>query len=183
MLYGDPFISQWLSQKVETWVKAGQRAQARPTEDNRGWVVEPGPRYRIQLACVVLVFTAACGGVLYLELIGKPLKTIYRWGYALFMFPAFIAALTVFLRALLVRVELYQWGMSERLAGLETRRLRWAEITSVKFRTVFNALVFKSDATSIIISLDSDGLARLREYLAKYGPQGGNSVGPVSKRR
>jgi hypothetical protein len=187
----DVLFGEYLSGRIERWVKAGRRPEARPCADGMGFVLEHGPRVRLFWAALAEVF----GVFLALGPWAQRTEAIasfwFMLGYVVMFGGAFVLSASMLIAVALTWVRVDHRGIAEpRLVGGRVE-IGWPEVAEVRFSALWEAfLIFRSrgmnprslfepggapapqtparDGRTLRVSAHLDGLGRLREALHRH---------------
>jgi hypothetical protein len=164
----DVLFGEYLSRRIERWVKSGRRPDARPCVDGMGFVLEHGPRVRLFWVVLATVF----GAFLALGLWALRTEAIASFwlmlGYVVVFGGAFALSGSMLIAVALTWVRVDQRGIAERLVGGRVE-IGWPEVAEVRFSALWEAFLIRArDGRTLRVSAHMDGLGRLREALQRH---------------
>jgi len=167
----DVFFGEYLSRRIQKWVKAGRRPEARPAADGMGFVLEQGPRVRLFWAALA----AAFGAFLALGLWAHRTEAIgsfwFMVAYAAMFGGAFVLSASMLIAVALTRVRVDHRGIAEPRLGGGRVEIGWPEVAEVRYSALWESFLIRSrDGRTLRVSAHLDGLGRLREALQRHAP-------------
>jgi len=165
----DVFFGEYLSRRIERWVKAGRRPEARSAADGVGFVLEHGPRVRAFWAALALAF----GTFLALGLWAHRTEAIgsfwFMIGYVVMFGGAFVLSASMLIAVALTWVRVDHRGLTEPRLGGGRTEIGWPEVADVRFSALWESFLIRTrDGRSLRVSAYLDGLGRLREALQRH---------------
>jgi hypothetical protein len=165
----DVFLGESVSRRVEQWVKAGRRAEARLSADGTGFVLEHGPRVRLFWGALA----AAFGAFLALGLWAHRTEAIgsfwFMVAYALMFGGAFVLSASMLIAVVLTWVRVDHRGIAEPRLGGGRVEIGWPEVAEVRFSALWESFLIRTrDGRTLRVSAHLDGLGRLREALQRH---------------
>ncbi|PYQ14615.1 MAG: hypothetical protein DMF80_12160 [Acidobacteria bacterium] len=165
----DLFFGEYLSRRIERWVRAGRRVEARPAADGLGFILEHGPRVRAFWGITAAVF----GAFLALGLWAHRTQAIgsfwFMIGYVAMFGGAFVLSASMLLAVMLTWVRVDHRGVAEPRLGGGQIEIGWPEVAEVRFSALWESFLIRArDGRTLRISAHLDGLGRLREALQRH---------------
>lgn len=165
----DVIFGEYLSRRIERWVKAGRRPEARRSADGLGFVLEHGPRVRVFWAALAGVF----GGFLALGLWAQHTGAIssfwFMLGYVVMFGGAFVVSASMLVAVALTWVRVDHRGIAEPALVGGRLEIGWPEVVEVRFSSLWESFLIRArDGRTLRVSAHLDGLGRLREALQRH---------------
>ena len=165
----DVFFGEYVSRRIDQWVKAGRRPEARIAADGMGFVLEHGPRVRVFWGMLATAF----GAFLALGLWAHRTEAIgsfwFMIGYATMFGGAFVLSASMLIAVALTRVRVDHRGLAEPRLGGGRLEIGWPEVAEVRFSALWESFLIRTrDGRSLRVSAHLDGLGRLREALQRH---------------
>jgi hypothetical protein len=167
----DVLLGERVSRRVERWVKAGRRPEARLSADGTGFVLEHGPRVRLFWAALAAGF----GAFLALGLWAHRTEAIgsfwFMVAYALMFGGAFVLSASMLIAVVITWVRIDHRGIAEPRLGGGRVEIGWPEVVEVRFSALWESFLIRArDGRTLRVSAHFDGLGRLREALLRHAP-------------
>jgi hypothetical protein len=165
----DVFFGEYVSRRIERWVKAGRRSEARLAADGMGFVLEHGPRVRVFWAALASAF----GAFLALGLWAHRTEAIgsfwFMIAYVTMFGGAFVLSASMMIAVALTRVRVDHRGIAEPRLGGGRVEIGWPEVAEVRFSALWESFLIRArDGRTLRVSAHLDGLGRLREALQRH---------------
>jgi len=165
----DVFLGAYVSRRIERWVIAGRRTEARLAPDGMGYVLEPGARVRVFWAALA----AAFGAFLALGLWAHRTEAIgsfwFMIAYAALFSGAFVLSASMLIAVALTRIRVDHRGIAEPRLGGGRVEIGWPEVAEVRFSALWESFLIRTrDGRTLRVSAHLDGLGRLREALQRH---------------
>ncbi|MEW6364364.1 MAG: hypothetical protein AB1714_06960 [Acidobacteriota bacterium] len=167
----DPFLSLFISERVERWVLADRKADAERTSDGTGWVVRYGRRTRLLWAALTAFFGLAVAFGIVARMFDKNMGTALTIAYLALFGTCCICSFIALINAHTRQVLVYHWGLIARSFWRERFRASWSEIAEISHSPSVECVRMTTiSGRRVRISLRLSGLGRLRDHIERYAP-------------